>query len=252
MDEKRMEELIRDAVSDADLHLSEIPAIDLYLDQIISLVAEKRRESSPCFSDRELTKTMINNYSKDGLIAPIKGKKYSKEQILQMLLVYSLKNTLSIGEIKRILQNTYESETYSSEMLEDVYSRFLEVKELEREQAWNLTSLFVQHTKLDVEKESDFLLLLLGLSAMSSYLKNAVQALLAEHYQYPDELRALEKQEAKRLKEEKKREEEKRKEEKKAEKQAEKQAAKKSDESDEQAPAEDAAESEVIVSEGES
>ena len=189
-----MEELIRDAVNDADLRPEEIPAIDLYLDQIISLVAEKRREGSPRFYDRELTKTMINNYSKDGLIAPIKGKKYSKDQILQMLLVYSLKNTLSIGEIKRILQNTYDSKDYSSEMLEDVYSRFLDVKEIEREQAWNLTSLFAKYTELDVEKESDFLLLLLGLSAMSSYLKNAVQALLADHYLYPDERKVLEKQ----------------------------------------------------------
>ena len=69
MDAKRMEELIRDAVNDADLRPEEIPAIDLYLDQIISLVAEKRREGSPRFYDRELTKTMINNYSKDGIAA---------------------------------------------------------------------------------------------------------------------------------------------------------------------------------------
>ena len=125
-----------------------------------------------------------------------------------MLLVYSLKNTLSIGEIKRILQNTYELESYNSEMLEDVYGRFLAIKDYERAHAWELVTAFLEREELDVEKESDFLTLLLGLSAMSSYLKNIVQALLEEHYIYPDEIREMEKRERKeeaaRAKEEKK------------------------------------------------
>ena len=77
MNLQEMERLIGEAVRDADLRPEEIPAIDLYLDQITSLAAEKRREGSVHYRDRELTKTMINNYSKDGLISPIKGKKYS-------------------------------------------------------------------------------------------------------------------------------------------------------------------------------
>ncbi len=221
MDMKKMEELVRDAVGDADLHPDEIPSIDLYLDQITSIAAEKRREGSPRFYDRELTKTMINNYSKDGLIEPIKGKKYSKDHILQMLLVYSLKNTLSISEIKRILQNTYQMTEYDSEMLEDVYRRFLEIKSHERELAWEGVSTFLARENLQIDRESDFLTMILGLSAMSSYLKNIVQALLEEHYLYDYEKRELEKRERKeaasRLKEEKK-----------AEKQAEKLAEKQS------------------------
>ena len=52
---------------------------------------------------------MIHNYSKAGVISPIKGKKYSREQILQMLAVYSLKNLLSISQIKRILNGVEQS-----------------------------------------------------------------------------------------------------------------------------------------------
>ena len=50
---------------------------------------------------------MINNYAKDRVISPVKGKKYTKEQIIQILFVYTLKGTLSIGEIKRILDGAY-------------------------------------------------------------------------------------------------------------------------------------------------
>ena len=121
VNETELKALLAEAVRDADLHPNEIPSIDLYLDQITSLADEKRKEGSPRFADRALTKTMINNYSKDGLLSPIKGKKYTKEQILQMLLVYEMKNTLSISEIKRILQNVYALPEYDAAALERIY-----------------------------------------------------------------------------------------------------------------------------------
>ncbi|WP_350448909.1 DUF1836 domain-containing protein, partial [Streptococcus pseudopneumoniae] len=80
-----------------------MPSIDLYMDQIISLIDNKLSANKRFESDKILTKTMINNYSKEGLIKPVKGKKYTKEQILQMIIIYSMKNKLTIQEIKRIL-----------------------------------------------------------------------------------------------------------------------------------------------------
>ena len=182
MEIKEIERLVKEAVRDSDLHPSEIPAIDLYLDQITSLASEKLKEGSPHFYDRVLTKTMINNYSKDGLIIPTKGKKYSKEHIIQMLLVYSMKNTLSIGEIKRILQNVYSLEGYSSSMLESVYTRFLEIKAMEREDMWESVQDFLDKSDLDPSNEADFLTLLLGMAALSAYYKSAVQLLLEARY----------------------------------------------------------------------
>ncbi len=182
MDLQEMKRLVEDAVGDADLRPEDIPSIDLYLDQITSLASGKLREGSPRFYDRVLTKTMINNYSKDGLLSPINGKKYSKEHFLQMLLVYALKNTLSIGEIKRILQNIYRMPDYEAERLCAVYNRFLDIKQDLRDRAWDFTEHFYQTEHLNPDNEQDFFLLLLGLSAMSSYLKNTVQALLEAHY----------------------------------------------------------------------
>lgn len=202
MNINEMEALIREAVHDADLRPEEIPAIDLYLDQITSLVSEKRRDASQMFEDRVLTKTMINNYSKDGLLSPIKGKKYTKEQILQMLLVYELKNTLSIGEIKRALQNVYALPEYGAEMLEEIYRRYLDIKEMEREGTTSVVREFMANTKLNIEDDADFFTLLLGLAAMSSYLKNTVQILLESRY--PD-LNAEKTREEQEKKEEEKR-----------------------------------------------
>ena len=213
MNQEEMKALVAESVRDADLRAEEIPGIDLYLDQITSLIADKAADGSERFADRVLTKTMINNYSKDGLISPINGKKYNKEQILQMLLVYSMKNTLSIGEIKRVLQNVYASPDYSREMLEDIYRRFLEIKELQRSHAFESVSDCLAHWELDPASDADFFTLLLGLSAWSSYLKTIVQALLEARYLDEEDLKkAL----AKRQKEEKKAAKKAEKEEKKA------------------------------------
>ena len=213
MDRTELELLVKEAVRDADLRAAEIPAIDLYVDQITSLTSDKLKEGADRFHDRVLTKTMINNYSKDGLISPIKGKKYSKEQILQMLLVYSMKNTLSIGEIKQILQGVYALPTYNTAMLESVWARFLDIKECERTEAWEAVQSFIDTHSLNTDDDSDFLTLILSLAAMSSYFKSIAQALLEARYPFVD---TESKEEQKRQKEEEKKEKKEKKEEKKA------------------------------------
>ena len=97
-------------------------------------------------------------------------------------LVYALKNTLSIGEINRILQNVYEQPDFTPEMLEQTYCRFLDIKALEREAAWKGFCHLVEQTNLDVSDDADYFTLILSLSAASSYLKTMTQALLEAKY----------------------------------------------------------------------
>ena len=197
VNENELKDLVMDATDDADIYPSDIPSIDLYLDQITCLVDEKRKEGSPRFADRALTKTMINNYSKDGLLSPIKGKKYTKEQILQMLLVYEMKNTLSIGEIKRVLQNVYALPDYDAATITRIYDRYLNLKRYIRNETLVSTNMLVESSMFNLENEEHFFELVLSLSAMSSYYKNIVQALLDAHYPDLGEEKTREEQEKK-------------------------------------------------------
>ena len=61
MTKQELMERIAAAVNDADLTETDIPAIDLYLDQILSLVADKNVGAAPRYRERALTKTMVNN-----------------------------------------------------------------------------------------------------------------------------------------------------------------------------------------------
>ncbi len=203
MNEQDLARIVAYAVSDCDLRSEEIPAIDLYLDQVISLVADKKNEAA--FDDRTLTGTMINNYSKDGLISPIKGKKYSKEHIIQMLLIYSLKNTIPISSIRRILQGVYsEPVSFDGKKLTAAYDAFLALKESNRETCKAITADMLRGNELSIEDDFDFLVFLLGLISLSSYLKNTATSLLTERYPDLDEIKREElKKEKERLKAEK-------------------------------------------------
>ena len=68
MTREELYEIVKDAVNDAELRSGDIPAIDLYVDQILNLVAEKLKGGSERYHDRQLTKTMINNYTKNDLL----------------------------------------------------------------------------------------------------------------------------------------------------------------------------------------
>lgn len=82
----------------------EIPNIDLYMDQVLSFINDRTRYLTwNPEEDKIFTKTMINNYAKTKILpAPVK-KKYSKDHILLLLLIYYFKGVLSVGDTGKLL-----------------------------------------------------------------------------------------------------------------------------------------------------
>ena len=81
MNSETFNEILKDVEQMSDLKSEDIPALDLYMDQIMTLFDIHLADNKRYDDDKLLTKTMINNYSKEGLLKPIKGKKYSKDHI---------------------------------------------------------------------------------------------------------------------------------------------------------------------------
>lgn len=120
--------LLNASMDRGSLDPEQIPNLDLYIDQIIMLI-EKFVGTQPD-GQPPLTRTMIHNYSKAGLISPVKGKKYSKEHIMEMFAVYSLKNTLSIEQIKRVLCALDDGQ---QDLLNEKYQEYLQENQTLRE-----------------------------------------------------------------------------------------------------------------------
>ena len=81
----------------------DIPNIDLYMDQVTTFVDEQLASLKRFEDDKMLTKTMINNYTKNNLLPPPQKKKYSKNHMFLLIYIYSLKSVISISDIKEII-----------------------------------------------------------------------------------------------------------------------------------------------------
>ena len=174
--EERLQDLLAYVDSLTRVHPSEIPGIDLYMDQVTTFMDSHLNTSKWLGEDKILTKTMINNYSKAKVITPVKGKKYTKEQILQMLIIYQLKNNLSIQEIKELLTPIYESDTDLSLL----YDHFIDIKQIMNQQLQKLIQQILEDFNLQIENQEDFFLLVASLSSLSHSLTNIAEALINE------------------------------------------------------------------------
>ena len=85
-----------------DFHIprwEELPNIDLYLDQVVTIL-ENYLKNLVSLKDKEdekvVTKTMINNYVKHGILKPPVNKKYNKEHIARLIVICILKQVYII------------------------------------------------------------------------------------------------------------------------------------------------------------
>ena len=87
------------------ISLDEIPNIDLYMDQLTSFMDERLKKTTRHpGEDKILTKTMINNYAKNDLLPPPVKKKYSKDHLILLIVIYYLKSILSINDIQTLIE----------------------------------------------------------------------------------------------------------------------------------------------------
>ena len=101
--EKKLLEAINECMKVSHIRAADIPNIDLYMDQVTTFMDHFLDDSKRYEEDKILTKTMINNYTKNQLLPPPNKKKYSKEHILLLIFIYYFKNMLSITDIQNIL-----------------------------------------------------------------------------------------------------------------------------------------------------
>lgn len=166
--------IIDKVVNKSDLKTNDIPSLDLYMDQIMTLFEDNLQDNKRFDDDKLLTKTMINNYSKAGVIKPVKGKKYSKEQIIGMLLIYNLKNTITIQEIKKILTPIY----LNDDSLEDIYDQFIKIKKKQSEELKSLVLKLVLDDDLDMQKNDQCLIMIMAISSLANQLTSIVQGIV--------------------------------------------------------------------------
>lgn len=177
----KSEELIKKLGLDATIHAEEIPDIDLYMDQVIQLFDSKFGPTLRNTDEKVLTKTMINNYAKGKLFIPIKNKKYSKQHIMLINLIYQLKGALSINDIKTTMDPINEKIDSEHFNLEDFYKHSVALQQANAKSFFTEMQAHEQEIdEIEMEEDLKHLLLITSLANMSNAYRKAAELLVDE------------------------------------------------------------------------
>ena len=77
----------------------EWPGLDLYMDQVIGLLEENVSIFYPAGPAKIVTPMMINNYVKQKIIMPSKNKRYQREHLACLYVVFLLKSVMGLPDI---------------------------------------------------------------------------------------------------------------------------------------------------------
>ena len=95
--------------------LDDLPSIDLYMDQVTTLLNEKMILSGRESDDKSITKTMINNYCKSKLLPSPEKKKYSKDHLILLSMINFYKNIISINDTHTLLKEVTDNYFHNEE-----------------------------------------------------------------------------------------------------------------------------------------
>lgn len=101
--EARVQNLLDELLRNQGIRPEDIPNIELYMDQVTTFMDDHLSAYKRYPDDKVLTKTMINNYTKNHLLPPSNKKKYSNEHIILLIMIYYYKSILSISDIQNLL-----------------------------------------------------------------------------------------------------------------------------------------------------
>ena len=78
-----------------------LPDFALYMDQVLSYM---ERQVLPYNEDDALTASMVNNYTKSGLVPRAEGKKYSRTHLAYLTGICTLKHVLSTRDLDLLIR----------------------------------------------------------------------------------------------------------------------------------------------------
>lgn len=152
---------IREWIKLGFIEPKDLPSIELYMDQVTTYMNKRLSANKRTEDDKTLTKTMINNYTKNELLPPSNKKRYSKDHLILLIYIYYLKSVMPISDIQTILApmiSDYYDNDNASHSLEEIYENLYE---MEKYQYFNVENSIVNAQQLvqknKFAKDDDYL-----------------------------------------------------------------------------------------------
>ncbi len=110
---------------------TDLPDIDLYMDQVVTFLEKQLAIFQTSSLDKQITSSMINNYVKGEVVSSPIAKKYNREHLALIEEVCTLKQVLTIAEVKQILDERYRKDTIAKEEIFNTFKELVNQKNKE-------------------------------------------------------------------------------------------------------------------------
>jgi len=181
-----------------NIKLEEIPEYRLYISQIEEFFDKKLGKGIGEDEDKKtISKTMIQNYIKDGLIMPPEGKSYNRNHVILLTIIYNLKSILAIKDIKKLLSPIVKilNDENNTTKIENIYNSYYKLKEIDFKRYPDILMREMEVIKkcldeYDISGEEwsriPYLLLILTLIAQSNIRKQLAERMIELYFSDED------------------------------------------------------------------
>jgi hypothetical protein len=193
--EEFVKNMLEDYISGGKISGNDFPDMEIYMDQAETFLNRELAIYKKSEKDKVITKTMIGNYVKHNMLPRPVNKKYSKDHMILLTLIFYLKGTFQMEEIEKIVKPLIEN--YNSEFDEKIdmtalYNGILAVQEKEQELlAQSINGMIeeskhqLKETELSDDDMLELFMLIVNLSMKADAQKFLAHKLLQEYIMKP-------------------------------------------------------------------
>ncbi|MCR5214160.1 MAG: DUF1836 domain-containing protein [Eubacterium sp.] len=142
---------IREKLSLDFIFPEDIPDQDMFMEKVTSFMEEHLRGNLRNEDEKTLTKTMINNYTKNKMMPPPVKKRYSRKHLIFLIYIYYMKNVMCISDIQKLMEPLM-SDDMTDDKLYEIYEKTFE---MEKSQYFNIEESVLKAGQITDKKMAD-------------------------------------------------------------------------------------------------
>lgn len=195
----RYEEFIKNTIEEfvakGRIDAGAFPDMEIYMDQAETFLNRELSVYKKNEKDKVITKTMIGNYVKHNMLPRPVNKKYSRDHLVLLTLIFYMKGTFQMEEIEKIMKpliDNYNSEFDEKIDITALYRGILQVQEAELEALSQSigdiikdSKNYLRETELSDDDMLELFMLIVNLSMKADVQKFLAHKLLQEYVLKP-------------------------------------------------------------------
>ena len=136
------------------VHPEDIPDKEMFMEEVLAFMDKEFSNNVRDENEKTLTKAMINNYTKNGLLPPPVKKRYNRDHLIYLIYIYYMKGVMSISDIQKLME-ILQADDMTSEKLYDIYTKSFEMEKFQYFNVESSVAKTVAITEKRVPAEED-------------------------------------------------------------------------------------------------